>query len=144
LRIAQREKGSTDLDQFVKSVANTLHAGGDRMAKTAKTAKTAKDQKSKGAKPGPSGKSAKQPRKANAAFMKPVQPSEELAKIVGSKPLARTELTKKLWAYIKKNGLQDPKNKRMIKADADLKRVFGGRGQVDMFEMTKLVNKHVL
>jgi chromatin remodeling complex protein RSC6 len=75
--------------------------------------------------------------------MKPVQPSQELAQIVGEEPLPRTELTKKLWAYIKTKHLQDPKNKRMIKADAQLKPIFGGRAQVNMFEMTKLVNKHV-
>ena len=82
-------------------------------------------------------------RKPNAAFMKPVQPSAELAQIVGQKPMPRTELTKKLWAYIKAKQLQDPKNKRMIKADDQLKAIFGGRSQVNMFEMTKLVNKHV-
>lgn len=82
-------------------------------------------------------------RKPNAAFMRPVQPSDTLAEVVGSKPLPRTELTKKLWAYIKKNGLQDKKNKRMINADDKLKPVFGGKSQVSMFDMTKLVNKHV-
>ena len=82
-------------------------------------------------------------RKPNAAFMKPVQPSDKLAEVVGSKPIPRTEVTKKLWAYIKKNGLQDKKNKRMIKADDNLKAVFGGKATVNMFEMTKLVNKHL-
>ncbi len=82
-------------------------------------------------------------RKPNAAFMKPVQPSADLAVIVGSKPIPRTEVTKKLWVYIKKNDLQDPKNKRMIKADAALKTVFGGKATVNMFEMTKLVSKHL-
>ena len=82
-------------------------------------------------------------RKPNAAFMAPVTPDAALSEVVGSKPLPRTELTKKLWAYIKKNGLQDAKNKRMIKADAALKPVFGGKSTVNMFEMTKLVNKHV-
>ena len=82
-------------------------------------------------------------RQPNAAFMKPVTPSPALAEIIGSKPIPRTEVTKKLWAYIKKNGLQDPKNKRMIKADADLKPVFGGKATVNMFEMTKLVGKHL-
>lgn len=82
-------------------------------------------------------------RKPNAAFMKPVQPSADLAVIVGSKPIPRTEVTKKLWVYIKKNDLQDPKNKRMIKADAALKTVFGGKATVNMFEMTKLVGKHL-
>ena len=82
-------------------------------------------------------------RKPNAAFMKPVTPSDALAAIVGAKPLPRTEVTKKLWGYIKKNGLQDPKNKRMINADAALKVVFGGKAQVNMFVMTKLVSKHL-
>src|SRR6266404_7274046 len=82
-------------------------------------------------------------RKANAAFMKPVTPSPALAEVVGSKPIPRTEVTKKLWAYIKKNGLQDQKNKRMIKGDDALKAVFGGKATVNMFEMTKLVSKHV-
>ena len=82
-------------------------------------------------------------RKPNAAFMKPVQPSDKLAEVVGSKPMPRTEVTKKLWAYIKKNGLQDKKNKRMIKADDNLKAVFGGKATVNMFEMTKLVSKHL-
>jgi upstream activation factor subunit UAF30 len=82
-------------------------------------------------------------RKPNAAFMKPVQPSASLSEIVGSKPIPRTEVTKKLWAYIKKNGLQDKKNKRMIKADDALKTVFGGKATVNMFEMTKLVSKHL-
>ena len=83
------------------------------------------------------------PRKANAAFMRPVTPSAALAEVVGSKPIPRTEVTKKLWAYIKKNGLQDKKNKRMIKADDALKPVFAGKATVNMFEMTKLVSKHV-
>jgi upstream activation factor subunit UAF30 len=82
-------------------------------------------------------------RKANAAFMKPVQPSAALAEVVGSKPIPRTEVTKKLWAYIKKNELQDKKNKRMINADAALKVVFGGKASVNMFDMTKLVGKHL-
>jgi upstream activation factor subunit UAF30 len=82
-------------------------------------------------------------RKPNAAFMKPVQPDAALSEVVGSKAIPRTEVTKKLWAYIKKNGLQDKKNKRMIKADDMLKPVFGGKAQVNMFEMTKLVSKHV-
>ena len=75
--------------------------------------------------------------------MKPVTPDATLAAVVGSAPLPRTELTKKLWAYIKKNGLQDKTNKRMIKADAALKPIFGGKGTVNMFEMTKLVSKHL-
>ena len=82
-------------------------------------------------------------RKPNAAFMAPVTPDAKLAEVVGSKPLPRTELTKKLWKYIKKHGLQDKKNKRMINADAALKAVFNGKAKVSMFEMTKLVSKHV-
>jgi chromatin remodeling complex protein RSC6 len=85
----------------------------------------------------------KSARKPNAAFMKAMSPSPALAEVVGSKPIPRTEVTKKLWAYIKKNKLQDANNKRMIKADAALKTVFGGKGTVNMFEMTKLVNKHL-
>ena len=82
-------------------------------------------------------------RKPNAAFMKPVTPNEKLAMVVGASPLPRTELTKKLWVYIKKHGLQDKKNRRMINADAALKAVFGGKAQVSMFDMTKLVSKNL-
>jgi chromatin remodeling complex protein RSC6 len=88
-------------------------------------------------------KGAKKTRQANAAFMAPVTPSATLAVIVGAKPIPRTEVTKRLWAYIKKNGLQDAKNKRMIKADAALKAVFAGKAAVNMFEMTKLVGRHL-
>jgi len=82
-------------------------------------------------------------RRANAAFMKPVTPSATLAEVVGAKPIPRTEVTKNLWVYIKKNKLQDAKNRRMINADVTLKAVFGGKSSVDMFEMTKLVGKHL-
>ena len=82
-------------------------------------------------------------RKANAAFMKPLQPSEALGKVVGTKAIPRTEVVKKLWQYIKKNDLQDKKNRRNINADANLKVVFGGKAQVSMFDMTKLVSKHL-
>jgi chromatin remodeling complex protein RSC6 len=88
-------------------------------------------------------KAKKTARKANAAFMRPVQPDATLAEVVGSKPIPRTEVTKKLWQYIKKNGLQDKKNRRNINADAPLKAVFGGKATVNMFEMTKLVGKHL-
>ena len=88
-------------------------------------------------------KKKKSARKPNAAFMKPVTPSSMLAEVVGAKPMPRTEVTKKLWAYIKKNGLQDKKNKRMINADDSLKAVFGGKASVNMFAMTKLVSKHL-
>lgn len=82
-------------------------------------------------------------RKPNAAFMKPMQPSAALGAVIGSNPMPRTEVTKKIWAYIKKHGLQDSKNRRNINADEKLKDVFGGKKQVSMFEMTKLVNKHL-
>jgi chromatin remodeling complex protein RSC6 len=82
-------------------------------------------------------------RKPNPAFMRPVQPDEKLAAVVGSKPIPRSELTKKLWDYIKKNGLQDKKARTMINADDALKPVFNGKSQVSMFEMTKLVSGHI-
>lgn len=82
-------------------------------------------------------------RTPNPAFMKPMQISEALSKIVGAKPMPRTEVTKKLWVYIKKNKLQDNANRRMINADANLKPIFGGKSQVSMFDMTKMVNKHL-
>ena len=85
----------------------------------------------------------KSKRKPSAAFLKPVQPDEKLAAVVGAKPLPRTELTKKLWDYIKKNKLQDAKKKTLINADDSLKAVFNGKKQVSMFEMTKLVSGHL-
>jgi upstream activation factor subunit UAF30 len=88
-------------------------------------------------------KKAAKKRTPSAAFMKPMQPSSSLAAVVGSSPLPRTEVTKKLWAYIKRNGLQDSKNRRAINADEKLRPVFGGKSQVTMFDMTKLVNKHL-
>jgi upstream activation factor subunit UAF30 len=105
------------------------------------------------AKKAPAKKAAKPAKKAakksgakrtpNAAFMKPMTPSPQLGMVVGTAPLPRTEVTKKLWAYIKRKGLQDAKNRRQINADENLKPIFGGKGQVSMFEMTKLVNKHL-
>lgn len=80
--------------------------------------------------------------KANSAFMKPMRPSEKLARVVGSKPLPRTEVTKKVWAHIKKNKLQNPKNKREIIADDKLQPIFGSK-RLDMFQMTKVINKHL-
>lgn len=80
---------------------------------------------------------------ANSAFMKPMNVSSDLAAVVGKGPMPRSEVVKKLWVYIKKNGLQDQKNKRNINADANLKKVFGGKATVSMFEMTKLVSKHL-
>jgi len=88
-------------------------------------------------------KAKKTTRKPSAAFMKPLTPDATLAEVVGSKPLPRTQVAVQLWKYIKKHDLQDPKNRRMINADAKLSAVFGGKRQVSMFEMTKLVSKHL-
>jgi upstream activation factor subunit UAF30 len=87
-------------------------------------------------------KSSGKKRTPNAAFMKPMRPSSDLANVVGSSPMPRTEVTKKLWQYIKRKGLQDSKNRRMINADENLRPIFG-RSQVSMFEMTRLVNNHL-
>jgi len=94
-----------------------------------------------GAKKGGAKKAAK--RTPNAAFMRAMTPSAQLGSVVGTAPLPRTEVTKKLWAYIKRKGLQDAKNRRQINADENLKPIFGGKSSVSMFEMTKLVNKHL-
>src|SRR5262245_17469014 len=107
--------------------------------KAKKTAKKAAPKKAKKTAKKKSGAK----RKPNAAFMKALTPSASLAAVVGSSPLPRTEVTKKLWAYIKKNGLQDSKNRRNINADDKLKEVFGGKKTVSMFEMTKLVAGHL-
>jgi upstream activation factor subunit UAF30 len=106
---------------------------GDRMAK-----KKAKKGARKAAK-----KKSGAKRKPNAAFMRPMQPDAALGAVVGTKAIPRTEVTKKLWQYIKRNGLQDAKERRMINADDKLKAVFGGKSKVSMFEMTKLVSKHM-
>ena len=126
------------------------------MAKTAKKKaapkKSAAPKKKAAAKPAkaaakPAKKAAAPKKKAkrtpNAAFMRPVTPSATLAEVVGAKPMPRTEVTKKLWLYIKKNGLQDQANRRQINADAKLKAVFGGKASVNMFAMTKLVSNHL-
>ena len=109
----------------------------------AKKAATKKATAKKPAAKKPGAKKAKVKRAPNPAFMKAMNISPALAKVVGSKPLPRTEVVKKLWEYIKKNKLQDSVNKRNINADVNLKDVFGGKGTVTMFEMTKLVNKHL-
>ena len=110
-------------------------------AKKAPAKKSAAKKPAKKAAKKPAKKAAK--RTPNAAFMKPMTPSPQLSAVVGAAPLPRTEVTKKLWGYIKKKGLQDAKNRRQINADDALKPVFGGKAQVSMFEMTKLVNKHL-
>ena len=98
--------------------------------------------KKKASKKAPAKKKAAK-RKPNAAFMKPMKVSADLGAVIGNNPMPRTEVTKKIWAYIKKNGLQDSKNRRNINADDKLKAIFGGKKQVSMFEMTKLVSKHL-
>ena len=111
-----------------------------------KKKKGAKKGARKGAKKASRKKAAKRggaKRKPNAAFMRPMQPDAALSAVVGSSPIPRTEVTKKLWQYIKRNGLQDAKERRMINADDKLRVVFGGKGKVSMFEMTKLVSKHM-
>ena len=116
-----------------------------KAAKKGGAKKAAKAVKKAPAKKAPAKKAAKKAAKRtpNAAFMRPMQPDAALAAVVGTNPIPRTEITKKLWAYIKKNNLQDAKQRRNINADDKLKPVFGGKAQVSMFEMTKLVNKHI-
>ncbi len=102
--------------------------------------KAAKKAPKKAAKKAPKKKSARKP---NAAFMAPLTASPALADVIGSKPSPRTEIIKKIWDYIKKNKLQDTKNKRMINADSKLKTLFDGKSQISMFELAKVVSKHV-
>jgi upstream activation factor subunit UAF30 len=123
------------------------HSPGDKMA-AKKKAKKGKARKSsskgrKSTRKAGKKKSSGKKRKPNAAFMAPMTPSSQLSNIVGSGALPRTEVTKKLWGYIKRKGLQDSKNRRMINADDNLRPIFGGQRQVSMFEMTRLVNKHL-
>ena len=119
--------------------------GGKKAAKRGGAKKGAK----RGAKRGGAKKGARKAKRGgakrtpNPAFMRPMQPDAALGAVVGSNPMPRTEITKKLWGYIKRNGLQDQKNRRQINADEKMKAVFGGKAQVSMFEMTKLVNKHM-
>ena len=108
-----------------------------------KTKKPAKKAPAKKAAPKKAAKKSGAKRKPNAAFMKAMTPSAVLAAVVGSMPLPRTEVTKKIWDYIKKNKLQDAINRRLINADEKLRQVFGGKKQVSMFEMTKLVSNHL-
>ena len=126
----------------------TAKKGAKKGAKksSAKKGSAKKGGAKKSAKSGARKKTAKRSgakRTPNAAFMKAMTPSSQLANVVGSTPIPRTEVTKKLWAYIKRKGLQDAKNRRQINADENLKPIFGGKASVSMFEMTKLVNKHL-
>ena len=123
------KKAKTVGKKVVKKVVAKAKAAEKKVVKKVKAAKKTVAKKVK--------------RAPNPAFMRPMQISDALAKVVGSKPMPRTEVTKKLWEYIKKNKLQDTLNKREINADENLKAVFGGQSKVSMFEMTKLVNKHL-
>jgi len=121
-----------------KKAAKKAPAKAAKKAAPKKAAKKAAPKKA-AKKAAPKKKSARKP---NAAFMAPLTPSATLAEVVGSKPMPRTEVVKKIWDYIKKNGLQDKNNRRMINADAKLKPIFG-KDQISMFELAKIVNKHV-
>ena len=121
-------------------MAKAKKAAKKKPAKKAAKKKVAKKAPKKAAKKAPKKKSARKP---NAAFMAPLTVSSTLGEVVGSKPLPRTQIIKKIWDYIKKNNLQDKNNRRMINADGKLKAVFGGKSQVSMFELAKIVNNHV-
>jgi upstream activation factor subunit UAF30 len=121
-----------------KAAPKKKGAAKKKVAKKAKAAPKKKVKKAKAVK-----KVAKKKRKPNPAFMKPLMPSATLGAVVGDKPAPRTQVTKKLWDYIKKNGLQDATNRRMINADEKLSAIFGGKRQVSMFELTALVSKHL-
>jgi upstream activation factor subunit UAF30 len=128
-----------------KTVKKVVKKAAKKPVKKAAAKKPAKKKPAKKAAPKkkPAKAKVKTKRKPNPAFMKPLTPSPDLGAVVGSSPLPRTEVVKKLWAYIKKNNLQDKVNRRMINADDKLTKVFGGKKQVNMFEMTKLVSKHL-
>ncbi len=137
-----RKKATAKRTVKKKTAAKRKTATRKKAAK--KTTKKAATKKvAKKATPKKAAKKKTTKRKPNPAFMKPMTPSSDLAAVIGSKPMPRTEVTKKLWAYIKKNGLQDDKNRRMINADDKLKKVFDGKKQVSMFDMTKHVSKHL-
>src|SRR5512141_1146146 len=134
---------TSDLDWRIQSMAakKSKKAAKKPAAKKAPAKKPMKKAAAK--KPAAKAKKPAAKRKPNAAFMKPMTPSATLAAVVGNNPMPRTEVTSKLWGYIKKNNLPDKAKRRMIKADDKLKEVFGGKKQVCMFEMTKLVAKHL-
>jgi upstream activation factor subunit UAF30 len=124
---------------MAKAAKKSVKKAAKKAPKKAAKKAPAKAAKKKVAKKAPKKKSARKP---NAAFMAPLQPSAQLGEVVGAKPLPRTEIVKKIWEYIRKNKLQDSKNRRMINADAKLKPIFG-KDQISMFELAKVVNKHV-
>lgn len=124
---------------MAKTAKKTAKKAAKKTAKKAPAKAAKKAVKKSAKKAAPKKKSARKP---NAAFMAPLQPSPGLSEVVGAKPLPRTEIVKKIWDYIRKNNLQDKKNRRMINADAKLKPIFG-KDQISMFELAKVVNKHV-
>jgi len=126
-----------------KAAKKTAKKGAKKPAAKKPAKKPAKKASAKKAAPKKAAKKSGAKRKPNAAFMKAMTPSSSLAAVVGSMPLPRTEVTKKIWDYIKKNKLQDSINRRLINADEKLRQVFGGKKQVSMFEMTKLVSNHL-
>jgi chromatin remodeling complex protein RSC6 len=126
-----------------KAAKKTAKKGAKKPAAKKPAKKPAKKASAKKAAPKKAAKKSGAKRKPNAAFMKAMMPSTTLAAVVGSMPLPRTEVTKKIWDYIKKNKLQDSINRRLINADEKLRQVFGGKKQVSMFEMTKLVSNHL-
>ncbi|MEC9380178.1 MAG: SWIB/MDM2 domain-containing protein [Candidatus Latescibacterota bacterium] len=153
-KAAPKKKAAAKKKTVKKKTAKKKTAKKAAKKKTAKkaakkkTAKKAAKKKAAKKKPAAKKKAAKKKgkkvkRKPNPSFMRPLQPDAHLGAVVGSKPLPRTQVVKKLWAYIKKNNLQDSQNRRMINADEKLRNIFGGKKQVSMFEMTKLVNKHL-
>ena len=151
--MATKKKGGARKKVAKKSTAKKSSAKKGARKKAA--AKTARKASAKSARKASAKSARKAPRKAarkaapkkkrapNPAFMRPVQPDDVLGAVVGANAMPRTDITKKLWAYIRKNGLQDAKERRMINADDKLSKVFGGKKQVSMFEMTKLVSKHI-
>jgi chromatin remodeling complex protein RSC6 len=135
---------STSKSTARKSTAKSTRKSASKSTARKSTAKSTRKSASKStARKSTARKTTRTKRAPSAAFMKPMQPSEELGAVIGSRPMPRTEVTKKLWAYIKKNDLQDQKNRRQINADDRLRPVFGGKRQVSMFEMTRLVNDHL-
>ena len=147
-RFSECENLFTFPGEMSMAAKKTAKKGAKKSAKksSAKKSSAKKGGARKSAKSGARKKTAKKSgakRTPNAAFMKAMTPSAALSSVVGSTPLPRTEVTKKLWQYIKRKGLQDSKNRRNINADENLKPIFGGKSQVSMFEMTKLVNKHL-
>ena len=127
---------------MAKSAKKSAKKAAKKPAKKAAPKKAAKKAAPKKAAPKKAAKK-KSARKPNAAFMAPLSVSSSLAEVIGNKPMPRTEIIKKIWDHIKKNNLQDKQNRRMINADAKLKPVFGGKSQVSMFELAKIVNNHV-